>query len=216
MLLIAAVVAGCSSTTRYKVKTFFFTGVPEPGKQQVERPQAEIDIQVATKNTRRRQGVLPPVPYFMHGPFAAGRCESCHATTESKPFRTGMDKPSDSRAKRTVNIGDRLAYTEETLCISCHSEKSQAAADARGLWLHGPVASGWCTQCHSPHKSPRQYLLLKPNIELCTQCHTTADLQITLEHQQNPAVDCVSCHNPHMGLSAMLLKTEYDELQRFN
>ncbi|MCK5382349.1 MAG: hypothetical protein KAJ65_01215, partial [Gammaproteobacteria bacterium] len=74
-----------------------------------------------------------------------------------------------------------------------------------------------CTSCHSPHKSKRQYMLLKAdNVELCTQCHSNNDLQMTVEHKQDPAADCIACHNPHVGKSQFLLKAEYDEWQDFS
>jgi predicted CXXCH cytochrome family protein len=215
LLFIAAFVPACSTDSRHKVKTFFFTGVPEPGKEQAEVTQTGIEAPLVKQNIQHKQNGVPASPFFLHGPFGAGQCQKCHAVTESKPFRNRLAKSGNGNITRTVNIGPRLAYPLEELCISCHSEKSQATARANGLWLHGPVAKGWCTQCHNPHKSQRQYMLQKTNIELCNQCHLTADLQVTLEHQQNPDTDCVSCHNPHMGKFATLLRTEYDEWQRF-
>ncbi|MCK5481112.1 MAG: hypothetical protein KAJ06_08195, partial [Gammaproteobacteria bacterium] len=69
----------------------------------------------------------------------------------------------------------------------------------------------------SPHQSKRQYTLLKENnVELCTQCHALNDLQLTAEHKQDPAADCIACHNPHVGKSPSLLKAEYDEWQDFS
>ncbi len=126
-----------------------------------------------------------------------------------------MKQTPGKAAVNTMNVGDRLAYPRDKLCISCHEDLSPATASNNGLSMHGPVAKGWCSECHNPHKSPLQYLLLKSNIELCSQCHLKADLQITLAHQQNPETDCVDCHNPHMGSSAMLLKDDYDEWQRY-
>ena len=55
-------------------------------------------------------------------------------------------------------------------------------------------------------------LLRADNVALCTQCHDKAELgQRTPIHVREPKTDCVECHNPHMGKSAMNLKKDYDE-----
>lgn len=214
LLVTAVIVSGCSQTTRHEVLTFFFTGVPEPGEEAAREARADATTQVAKRKQRRELKYLKQAQFFVHGPFGAGQCERCHATAASKPFRTGKARVSETAVAQAPSIGPRLAFPWEELCVTCHSEKSPAAAKANGLWQHGPVAKGWCTLCHSPHKSKRQYTLLKANnVELCTQCHTLNDLQMTVEHKQDPAADCISCHNPHVGRSSFLLKAEYDEWQ---
>jgi predicted CXXCH cytochrome family protein len=216
-LLIAAVaVSGCSQATRHNVLTFFFTGVPEPGEEAAD--EARADAAVAAREERRRKKKAPKqAPFFTHGPYGAGQCERCHATAASKPFRTGKARVSDAAVAQAPSIGPRLAFPWEELCVTCHSEKSPAAAKANGLWQHEPAAKGRCTLCHSPHQSKRQYALLKENnVELCTQCHSINDLQITVQHKQDPTADCISCHNPHVGKSPSLLKAEYDEWQGFS
>ncbi len=211
LLLLVAFLTACTPAGRYKVKTFFFTGVPDPNAENVERVAESAQAPLLVPRKRRRQAVTRPSPYFLHGPFGSGQCESCHATTQTSAFRTRMKDTAASKSTQNVNIGSRMAYTPAELCVGCHSEKSPRVARANDLWLHPPVAKGWCTECHSPHKSQRQYMLLKSNNELCNQCHVSSDLQFTPEHQQDPEADCLSCHNPHMGHGTNLLKTEYDE-----
>jgi predicted CXXCH cytochrome family protein len=216
VLIAAVAVSGCSQATRHDVLTFFFTGVPEPGEEAAA--EARADAAVAAREERRRKKKAPKqVQFFKHGPYGAGQCERCHATAASKPFRTGKARVSDAAVAQAPSFGPRLAFPWEELCVTCHSEKSPAAAKANGLWQHGPVAKGRCTLCHSPHQSKRQYTLLKENnVELCTQCHSINDLQITVQHKQDPTADCISCHNPHVGRSPSLLKAEYDEWQGFS
>ncbi len=221
MLLIAGtVMIGCSEMVRYKTLTFFFTGVPSPEEKAAREKEAgeagkpAVSVKVARK--RKQLAFLQKARFFVHGPFGSGQCERCHATTASKPFRTGKDKVADTAVKRSVNIGPRLAFPLEKLCVTCHSEKSNDVAASKGLWQHGPVAKGWCVTCHSPHKSARQYMLLKNDtIELCTSCHHKNDLLLTTAHREVPAADCLVCHNPHLGKTAFLLKSEYDEWQEF-
>ena len=219
LLVAAAAVSGCSQAARHDVLTFFFTGVPEPGEEAARAKQARADALTPAeiRKKRREAKFLKQVRFFKHGPYGAGQCERCHATAASKPFRTGKAEVSDNAVSQTVNVGLRLAFPQEELCVSCHSEKSREMAEANGLWQHEPDTKGWCTACHSPHKSKRQYMLLKANnVELCTQCHSINDLQLTAEHKQDPAADCITCHNPHVGKSPFMLKAEYDEWQGFS
>jgi predicted CXXCH cytochrome family protein len=221
-LIVAAAASGCSQVTRHDVLTFFFTGVPEPGDEAareklVGETRPDVSAAVARKKKLRELRFQQQTRFFMHGPYGAGQCEHCHATTASKPFRTVKAVASDTAAASTPSIGPRLAFPLEELCITCHSEKSPAAAKTNGLWQHEPASKGRCTLCHSPHKSERQYMLHKANnVELCTQCHAPKDLQLTVEHNEDPAADCISCHNPHVGVSSSLLRAEYDEWQGFN
>lgn len=214
LLVFAAGITACSQNSRYHVLTFFFTGVPDPNAIAEEKQAlaSQNDGQVPVVRQRRQLEYLTQTPFFVHGPFGAGQCELCHATTASKPFRTGMGKVSESETAMTQSIGPRLAFPLEELCVTCHSEKSAEVAKANGLWQHGPVANGWCTICHSPHKAARQYNLLDDNnVELCTQCHSQEDLLMTEEHRKETSTNCVTCHNPHVGENSYLLKAEYDE-----
>ncbi len=214
LLITAAAVSGCSQTTRHDVLTFFFTGVPEPGEAAASETGA--DTTTAVVKQRKKRKLVSQSPFFVHGPYGAGQCERCHSTTASKAFRTGIAQDA-AAVSRAVYIGPRLAFPRGELCVTCHVEKSPEAAKANGLRQHGPATTGWCTSCHSPHKSKRQYMLLKANnVELCTQCHSFNDLQLTMEHKQDPAADCIACHNPHVSKSPFLLKAEYDEWQGFS
>jgi len=213
LLISAAVVSGCSQTTRHDVLTFFFTGVPEPGEAAASETGA--DTTTAVVKQRKKRKLVSQSPFFVHGPYGAGQCKLCHATTASKQFRTDMAR--DAAVSRAVDMDPRLAFDQEELCVTCHSEKNPELTRANGLRQHGPGTTGWCTSCHSPHKSKRQYMLLKANnVELCTQCHSINDLQLTAQHKQDPAADCIACHNPHVGKSPFLLKAEYDEWQGFS
>ena len=146
---------------------------------------------------------------FVHGPFGAAACNLCHLD----PGKRSVGVPT-SRSRPSA--GQQLAYPLDTLCAGCHSEKAPAEVAASGLWQHGPVASGWCTSCHNPHKTRRQYMLTQDtNVAMCGQCHTPGALQYTSQHASNPEADCTGCHNPHAGRSRLLLKANYDERERF-
>lgn len=192
--------AGCSHT----VLRFFFTGVPEPGTEQTETAVATAPVE-APKRTRS----VIKLEQFLHGPYGATACNLCHLDS-----RTTI--ASASKVRSASRPGQQLAYPQETLCTDCHSEKAPAEVAANGLWQHGPAAIGWCTSCHNPHKTNRQYMLTQENnVDMCGQCHTEEALQHTSQHASNPEADCTGCHNPHAGRSRFLLKAEYDERESF-
>lgn len=209
---------GCSTEARYRMLTFFFTGVPAPGEEQATPKEAGKPAGAAPAGRRTRRELVQEPAFFVHGPYGAAQCDKCHAVTASKPFRTeaaGAIKPEGADPARK-SIGPRLAAPLKELCLTCHSNKAPAVAQAQGLWMHGPVATGWCVACHSPHRAARQYMLLgKNNVDLCTGCHRKPDLLRTAAHQKEPEADCLACHNPHLGRSASLLRAEHDEWRAY-
>ncbi len=208
---------GCSTEAHYQVLTFFFTGVPAPGEEQATSKKAEKPAAAVPATKRTQREFFQEPQFFVHGPYGAGQCDKCHAVTASKPFRSeapGATKAASPPDRKS--IGPRLAVPLKELCLTCHSDKAHTVAQAQGLWMHGPVADGWCVACHSPHRAARQYMLLgKSNVELCTGCHRKPDLLQAAAHQKDPEADCLACHNPHQGKSASLLKAEHDEWQPF-
>ena len=200
LLLTALILVGCS----HAVLRVFFTGVPEPGAEQTETAVATAAVEAP-----RMTGSVIKLEQFLHGPYGATACNLCHLDRRT----TSM---SASKLRSAPGPGQQLAYPRETLCAGCHSEKAAAEVAASGLWQHGPVAIGWCTSCHNPHKTNRQFMLTQEsNVDMCGQCHTAEALQRTAQHSSNPEADCMGCHNPHAGRSRFLLKAEYDERERF-
>lgn len=206
--------AGCSTEARHRTLTFFFTGVtPKTGEQAGPKDTGK-PAGAATKGKPKRRELVPEPAFFAHGPFGAAQCDKCHAVTASKPFRavTAQSGKAAEAARSRMSIGPRLATSLRELCVTCHADKAYEAAEAQGLWMHGPVANGRCVACHSPHRAARQYMLLgKNNVDLCTGCHRQPDLVRTAAHQKDPQADCLACHNPHLGRGASLLKAEHDE-----
>lgn len=207
--------SGCSIETRHKMLTFFFTGVPAPGEEQTKGKQAPIPAETALARKQMRRELFQEPAFFVHGPYGAAQCDKCHTVAASKPFRaeaTGATKAAAAPERKS--IGPRLAVPLKELCLTCHGDKASTVAQAQGLWMHGPVANGWCVACHSPHRAARQYMLLGKNtVELCNGCHRRPDLLQTAVHQKAPEADCLSCHNPHAGKNALLLRAEHDERQ---
>jgi predicted CXXCH cytochrome family protein len=209
LLVSILLIAGCDKYTRYKVATFFFTGVPPIYE---EDPLAEKKEEIRRPLRKGKLERLPPIiPAFVHGPYGTGECELCHETTATAAFRRPEKKKARIITGVSQSIAGRLVMPVKDLCIECHITKSQPSAFKRRLWLHGPVASGMCTICHNAHQSPFRYMLLKESsIELCTQCHTKGYITEIEEHKRDE--ECISCHNPHLGKNRFLLKKDYTEI----
>jgi predicted CXXCH cytochrome family protein len=149
---------------------------------------------------------------WVHGPYGAVQCGKCHALTKTMLFPGGQ---TASERGALLYMGDRLVASPDHLCAGCHTTHGSEAAQALGLHMHEPVASGACTSCHHPHKSPRRYMLRGANtIELCTECHDRSTLSRVAPHRGNRDMDCLRCHNPHMGKTVSMLKSDFDESQR--
>jgi predicted CXXCH cytochrome family protein len=135
----------------------------------------------------------PDQGFWLHGPYAAGECSSCH----------------------DLSSPDTLTLPVQALCVHCHAEHGAEAAQARGLRLHEPALEGRCTACHHPHLAPRRYMLLAAdNQALCARCHDRAALLADPAHMEAPGEDCLACHNAHVGTTPALLTSDFDEVRR--
>lgn len=211
-LMIFTMTAGCDKYTKHKILTFFFTGVPPLEEEGATQVKDETRIPPTDdKDDKRKKGLPPLIVSFTHGPFGAGQCYQCHETSVTVGFRRLEKEKAEGIPKLGQVIPQRLATQLKTLCIECHTQKSAILAYSNDLWVHGPVADGDCIVCHSPHRSPSQYMLLKgKSIELCTQCHTKGYMLEIEEHKEEK--ECNLCHNPHLGKDRFLLKKDFNEV----
>ena len=91
---------------------------------------------------------LAPVVYY-HEAYGSKTCQNCHDNT----------------------VGNDLLEPQPALCYNCHDDFTEEFT-----FLHGPVSSGYCTECHHPHLSKNQMLLKKTGQELCLNCHEESDV----------------------------------------
>jgi len=163
-----ALLCGCNTTKNYKTLSFFFDGVPDPGKA----PQ-EPGARDAGKKGAKAPATGPR--YREHGPYAAKQCEACH-----------------------VKASNRLVLPIDELCFQCH------ALDIRKKYIHGPIASGGCKECHDPHGSRYPFLLVSEPKESCFRCHDAGEIAKKEVHRRSEA-QCTTCHDAHSSDRAYLL-----------
>ncbi len=201
LAVIALLVTGCEKQTKYKVLTFFFTGVPPiDGVKESDSGKKEA---AKKKKSRRR---IPQI--FIHGPKASGECFYCHDTASTQSFR--QTKQGGVPRLGQIKPGRLVAPLKE-LCVQCHISKSPELQYISNLWVHGPIAEGFCTSCHDYHQTKFEYMLLRESsIDLCTQCHAGGFIVETEAHTGGE--ECISCHNPHLGANRLLLRKDFDEV----
>jgi predicted CXXCH cytochrome family protein len=163
-LLAAGLLSGCDATSRHKVLTYFFDGVPP----------------LETANAQPAPGAPTPIPgpvsFQEHGPFAAKLCGACHSETQGNT----LVAPRDQLCERCHTLKLDKAYVHGPVaageCLVCHDPHSSpyrpllvSQSDRFCLECHDPkdIANSAghanleepCTTCHDAHMSNQKYLL---------------------------------------------------------
>lgn len=113
-----------------------------------------------------------------HEPYKEKQCDNCHEEKGS----------------------NRLTEPQPDLCYNCHDDYSTQYS-----FVHGPVASGYCTNCHHPHMSKNQKLLKRTGQDICLECHVQNDILKNEIHSDIEDMDCTDCHDPHGGEDEFLM-----------
>lgn len=187
--------AACSQTTRHRILTTLFDGVPplesdQPAEVRPEpAPERGEDAAGGLRNPAAVRIEEGPRIHF-HEPYKNHQCTACH----------------DMARLVTIDREDR------NLCLKCHG------AQFKGEWVHGPVAAGACLLCHHPHKSEFPHLLLTPSSRMCQNCHAIEELLPGPHHDDlgarsraesaDPSTRsvCLECHLPHVSDKRYLLR----------
>lgn len=123
---------------------------------------------------------------YIHKPFGKKMCDSCHVDVAPDPVKL------------------RAAQTE--LCYRCHSDMKESVNSQPHI--HFPVKDGRCVNCHAPHASKYEHLILTTGKGLCADCHPDLMKKLESTHVHNPAAqgECLRCHKPHAaGVSSLLV-----------
>jgi len=201
---------GCNPVTRHDILTFFFTGVPPLGSEEKDEDEDKPALAQGPTVIKKRS-ITVVSPRFTHGPYAANQCYQCHETSASGGYR-GFGKKAEAQGAlaKAGAVSGKLVLPVAELCPTCHIGKSPARAYQAGLWVHGPVSSGYCVLCHGPHAGPEPAFLSVKADALCLECHGGGQVSTTRQEHQ-PLAECLKCHNPHFGKDNRLLKTAYTE-----
>jgi DmsE family decaheme c-type cytochrome len=97
---------------------------------------------------------------------------------------------------------DDLAQQE--ICFTCHPRtRSELLRNSSHPLRFGEMT---CTDCHDPHSSANDSLLVRSNInDTCYSCHAEKRGPFLWEHAP-VSEDCTLCHNPHGSNHKALLK----------
>ncbi|TAL68781.1 MAG: hypothetical protein EPN82_08895 [Bacteroidetes bacterium] len=116
---------------------------------------------------------------YTHPPYGDKACENCH----------------------DANAANHLNSNQPGLCYQCHDDFGK-----NFKYVHGPAASGYCTQCHEPHQGKYQKLLIRNGQNLCYYCHDKKDVMKNEVHSEIEDTKCWECHNPHGSNERFFLK----------
>jgi len=124
-----------------------------------------------------------------HTAFLDRRCTECHGDQANFGFTT-----------------TGFAELGNEACPRCHDQVARPRA-----FLHGPVASGVCLDCHHAHSSIYPVLLRKRSPALCLNCHVLASqgAPSTPAHE-DLGRDCLECHHGHGSEQQYLLRRRVD------
>lgn len=189
---------------------------------------------------------------FSHEPAGEGRCNECHRAHSadepklltmppqklclschddvSKKLATEKDvhQPAaeDCMQCHTAHVSefaDNLTMDPKALCVSCHEAEEQQALKA--MHKHSAVFEDRaCLNCHQPHASPHDRLIVDDGVGACLDCHnkpikvsethivkSVAEVRTEHFNLHGPIKDqtCTGCHIPHGAELPNLLKAPY-------
>jgi DmsE family decaheme c-type cytochrome len=148
-------------------------------------------------------------------------CNICHREirlqenkTSHHPIPEGKIKCTDCHNQHG-GFGPKMirANTVNELCYKCHAEKRGPV-----MWEHPPVDEN-CLNCHIPHGSNHNKLLVSKPPLLCQSCHDTTrhpgTLYTSFNTFQGPSPSnkmfaraCLNCHSAIHGSNAPSLRGE--------
>jgi predicted CXXCH cytochrome family protein len=168
LALLLSLCAGCDATTRHKVLTYFFDGVPplqESGAGQTGLPPG---------------GTFPvpgrPASFQEHGPYAAKLCGACH----NQAMGNALVVPANQLCYQCHDLKLDKPYIHGPLasggCLVCHDPHSSpyrpllvSESDSFCFHCHDRDSvernsahadlQEQCTACHDAHMSDNKYLL---------------------------------------------------------
>jgi predicted CXXCH cytochrome family protein len=177
IFLLLSLLVSCSPGRSTRVISFFFDGVPARDSSKTVKNSNSPSDSLKT-DVFRAVPIETDEGFTVHYPYKEKDCFSCH----------------DEKSK------SELILPLPNLCYTCHDNFAD-----KFKYVHGPVASGYCTNCHNPHKSKEKKLLIRTGQQLCLFCHDSGPLLKSETHKDIADTECTLCHNPHGGEDRYIL-----------
>ena len=96
------------------------------------------------------------------------------------------------------------------LCLECHDNFKEKL---KNQFIHTPVKSGECSECHDPHTSAHGKLLSEDTNKVCFKCHEgIISKNPKSSHKIVVEGNCVKCHDPHGSNNKFVLLKAGNEL----
>jgi predicted CXXCH cytochrome family protein len=150
-----AILGGCEAKTRYQVLSFFFDGVPEPGKKATGAGGAGPVAGSAAGAPAQRAS--------QHGPFAAKLCSACH-----DPNTNALLLPRSQlclKCHTFAAVRRQHGPVASGGCLVCHDPHRSS-----NEYLLVSPAREFCTYCHDPAEINTREVH-QGNTAACTECH---------------------------------------------
>jgi len=95
-------------------------------------------------------------------------------------------------------------------CLGCHDSFKEKL---KSPFVHTPVKTGECTECHNPHTSSHGKLLDEDPNRICNKCHEgIVPKNPKSSHKVVMEGNCVKCHDPHASKNKFVLLKTGNEL----
>ncbi len=176
----------CSRGTRYQVLRVFFDGIPVADSLRTDNSGSPPEHAVPAANAVQDTLQTERPAWYYHPAQDASECKACHDIGQSF----------------------RLYAQAAELCGRCHTFKDNPI-------VHNPVEGNACTECHNPHGSQNEHILVATERELCATCHDVWADEFEVAgstHAPVSAGKCGQCHDPHASKHQTLLLKPTDQL----
>lgn len=179
LLALLVLIISCTAKQRYDYLSFFIDDVPPPESSKVGKDTLNTNDNknALTSNQPKANQKIDTI--YTHPPAEEESCNNCHVTDNSNALNEKLPK----------------------LCYNCHDDFSK-----KYKFLHGPLLSGGCTECHDPHKSAIKPLLKAQGQDLCFYCHEKESVLKNTIHSDIGDTKCWDCHSPHGGSDRTFMK----------
>ncbi len=102
----------------------------------------------------------------------------------------------------TRQVENDFAFQTTGGCASCHAEQTGPFLYEHDAVNAYAVEGGGCTECHTPHGSPNDRLLIQPREMICQQCHIKPSGHLSNSvhgYVWSQYDDCTLCHSQVHG-----------------